>query len=180
MGAFLEKVQSVFREWEIQYRAEIGQAKEPDADTRVSMVQNIIAFMALDGPTPRTFERIQNFLDDQLSYVGVPICLSFWGGVHHGAAMHVRDLQDFDFADTWLMDGFDLVCATRTTWSPMEIGQFLAVVQKDFVHDGIKARVWILDEHGKEVCLGIHIIDATLGAFRLARAMGNEKVLSQT
>jgi hypothetical protein len=125
-------------------------------------------------------ERIRAFLNDQFPGAGAPIRLSFWGGLHHGAGVRVRDLRDFDFADAWLMDGFDLVCATQDRWTWKEIVRFLAAVREDFAHDGITARVWLLDIHGREVCLGCVILDAELGAFRLARAVGNAKLLIHT
>lgn len=175
MDAFLKEVRSVFRDWEARYRNEIGQITEPDVESQVSFIRHCVVSMALDGPTQQTLERIQDFLSEQNSGTEAPIRLSFWAGVHHGIEVHVNDFQDFDFADAWLIDGFDMICATRTRWTRQRIKEFLSVVREDFSFNGYVARIWIMDDQpmSQEICLGCIVLDASLGVFRQATIMQN-------
>jgi hypothetical protein len=122
---------------------------EAALQTQIDFIRMMVSFGTLSGDSPQTIARIEQFINNQHCSINrlpnkkMPaFSLTFWGGCSSGAVMvQVNHLGQFDFADAWSEEMFDIICVSNFEWKNWTKKRFSDIAQhirEDFAYDGIK------------------------------------------
>ncbi len=133
-------------------RREAIEKAERLLDQQVEFIQRFVIYMMLSGETKETLRRIKQFLSYQhlsakyfREYNKPEFHMTFWGGKSGiPIVVNVKSLQEFDFADSWLEEVYDIICISNNkwkSWTKMRIEKIIEHIKNDFEYDGYKVEI---------------------------------------
>ncbi len=127
---------------ERQYEEDISAALQDQID----FIGYHVALMTFPGPTQENLDRIERFLSMQHLIDDYfpdgeqpPITITFWGGSPVCARVHVEELSDIDFEDSYANLYFSTICISDRDckrWTLKRIEEVIEEIKQDMEYGG--------------------------------------------
>jgi hypothetical protein len=133
-------------------RKEAIDKAEESLNLQIDFIKKYTMYMALSGETKETLERIKQFLSYQhfedkyfllASKPEIEIVLQ--GGFSWiPLCVNINSFQEFDFADSWAEEGYDIIGISNNkwkTWTQNRIKRTIQDIKEDFEFDGYEVEI---------------------------------------
>ncbi|MGO8991139.1 MAG: hypothetical protein ACLQGU_17465 [bacterium] len=147
------------REDEKKYRRDVRAALQG----QIEFIKHHVSLMAIEPSERGTLSYIGRFLSMQhlvakyfMDGERPPITITFWGGSPVCARVHVEELSDIDFEDSYSYLYFSTICISNRdykTWSRKRIEEVIQHIKEDMEFDGDEVEIelefdWQIDRPG--------------------------------
>jgi len=112
---------------------------------QIDFIKRYVAYRSLSGESQDTLDRIEKFLSYQTKDERTEIELVFQGG-HSGIPLcvYVNSLQEFDFADSWEEERYEIISISNNkwkTWTQKRIDKIIEDIRDDFEYDDYEVEI---------------------------------------